>query len=91
MKKYLTVATFVGLVLGIGLGLWCPQVADKIDFVGKFYITFLKYMVAPVVFTTIAVSIYESRDLSNRRAKCQIHRSFGNFKTSCNIYVYIII
>lgn len=66
MKKYLTVATFVGLVLGIGLGLWCPQVADKIDFVGKFYITFLKYMVAPVVFTTIAVSIYESRDLSNR-------------------------
>ena len=66
MKKYLTTMTFVGLVLGIALGLWCPGVADKIDFVGKFYITFLKYMVAPVVFTTIAVSIYESKEFSNR-------------------------
>lgn len=62
MKNKLTVATFIGLILGIALGLWFPQFADKIDFIGKFYITFLKYMVVPVVFTTIAVSIYESRD-----------------------------
>ena len=66
MKKNLSLFTFIGLIAGIFFGLLLPQYTDKISFIGSFYISFLKYLIVPVVFTSISVSIYDSKNLKNR-------------------------
>lgn len=66
MKNKLSLFTLIGLGLGILFGLIWPQYTDSISFIGTFYITFLKYMIVPVVFTSIAISIYDSRKLKDK-------------------------
>lgn len=66
MKNKLNLFTLAGLILGIILGLCVPQYVDKIAFIGTFYITCLKYMAVPIVFTSICVSVYNSRKLKNK-------------------------
>lgn len=65
MKKNLSLITLLFLGLGIIFGLTCPDWVDNISFLGTIYITFLKYMVVPVVFTSISVSIYNSQKLKS--------------------------
>lgn len=65
MKNKLSLFTLIGLVAGIIFGLLLPQYVETISFIGKYYILVLKYMVVPVVVTTIAVSIYNSSKLKN--------------------------
>ncbi|MBQ1787923.1 MAG: dicarboxylate/amino acid:cation symporter [Erysipelotrichaceae bacterium] len=52
--------------MGIIFGLFFSEYVDHIAFIGTWYITFLKYMIVPVVFTSITVSVYDSRNLKNR-------------------------
>lgn len=66
MKKNISLFTFIALLLGIIFGLFFSQYTDQIAFIGTWYITFLKYMIVPVVFTSITVSVYDSRNLKNR-------------------------
>ena len=66
MKNKISLFTLVGLVLGIIFGLCLPNLASSIKFIGTYYITILKYMVVPVVITTISVSIYNSTKLKNK-------------------------
>jgi len=66
MKNKLSIITLLGLILGVIFGLVLPQYTEAINFIGTFYITFLKYMIVPVVFTSISVSIYNSRNLENK-------------------------
>ena len=66
MKNKLSLFTLIGLILGIIFGLLLPQYVDSVAFIGKYYILVLKYMVVPVVITTIAVSIYNSSKLKNK-------------------------
>ena len=66
LKNKLSLFTLVGLVLGIIFGLCFPVLAPLIKFIGTYYITILKYMVVPVIVTTISVSIYNSTKLKNR-------------------------
>ena len=66
MKNKLSLFTLIGLLLGILFGLVCPNFAPAIKFIGTYYITILKYMVVPVVLTTISVSIYNSSKLKNK-------------------------
>ena len=61
MKNKLSSITLISLVLGIIFGLVFPSYTDSISFIGTFYITFLKYMIVPVVFTSITISIFDSR------------------------------
>lgn len=65
IKKNLSLFTLIGLVLGIAFGLLFPSGTESISFIGTFYITCLKYMVVPVVFTSICVSVYNSKKLKN--------------------------
>ena len=65
MKNKLSIFTLIGLVAGVVFGLLLPQYTETISFIGKYYILVLKYMVVPVVMTTIAVSIYNSAKLKN--------------------------
>ena len=66
MKNKLSIFTLIGLALGIIFGLCFPSLAPSIKFIGTYYITVLKYMVVPVVITTISVSIYNSTKLKNK-------------------------
>ena len=66
MKNKLSLFTLIGLVLGIIFGLCFPANAPAIKFIGTYYIQILKYMVVPVVITTISVSIYNSTKLKNK-------------------------
>lgn len=66
MKNKLSIFTLVSLALCIIFGLCFPQLAPAIKFIGTYYITILKYMVGPVVITTISVSIYNSTKLKNK-------------------------
>ena len=66
MKNKLSLFTLVGLILGILFGLLLPGLAPQIKFIGTYYITILKYMVVPVVITTISVSIFNSTKLKSK-------------------------
>ena len=65
MKKNISLITLLFLVLGILFGLLLPNYVEYISFIGTIYISFLKYMVVPVVFTSISVSIYNSHKLKS--------------------------
>lgn len=66
MKKHISLFTFGGLILGIIFGLLWPQHTSSISFIGDIYIKILKYLVVPVIITTISVSIYHSAKLKNK-------------------------
>ena len=66
MKNKLSLFTLISLGLGIVFGLCFPALTPTIKFIGTYYITILKYMVVPVVITTISVSIYNSTKLKNK-------------------------
>ena len=65
MKNKLSLITLIGLVLGIIFGLVFPEHTQAISFIGTYYITILKYMIVPVVFTSISVSIYNSKNFKD--------------------------
>ncbi|MBE6125375.1 MAG: dicarboxylate/amino acid:cation symporter [Erysipelotrichaceae bacterium] len=60
MKKAISVITLISLILGIFFGFYGRDLVGKIEFVGSTYITVLKYLILPVIFTSISVSIYQS-------------------------------
>lgn len=66
MKNRVSLYTLIGLILGIAFGLFFPRYVSYVNFIGKYYIQILKYMVVPVVITTISVSIYNSSKLKNK-------------------------
>lgn len=66
MKNKLSIITFISLIIGIIFGLFFSEHTDSISFIGTFYIDFLKYMIVPIVFTSVTVSIYDSRKLKNK-------------------------
>ncbi|MBR4461918.1 MAG: dicarboxylate/amino acid:cation symporter [Erysipelotrichaceae bacterium] len=59
-KKHLSTLSLIGLLAGVLFGLFCPQHTDSISFIGAYYVQFLKYMIVPVVFTSIVVAVYDS-------------------------------
>lgn len=66
MKNKLSLFTLIGLISGIIFGLIWPQLAPNISSIGQLYITILKYMAVPVVFTSITVSVFNSIRLNNK-------------------------
>lgn len=60
MKKKISIITLLTLAAGIIYGLVAKELVLKTEFIGTFYLTFLKYMILPVIFTSISVSVYQS-------------------------------
>ena len=60
LKKNLSILSLIGLIAGVVFGLLFPQYTGSISFLGNFYIRFLKYMIVPVVFTSIVCAVYDS-------------------------------
>lgn len=66
MKQKLSIITLISLLLGIIFGLFFSQYTDSISFIGTLYINILKYLIVPVVFSSITISVYDSKNLKNR-------------------------
>lgn len=58
MKKIISILTIIGLILGILLGLYLPSFSSSISFIGDYYVKILKIFITPVIFTSIASTIY---------------------------------
>ena len=60
MKKRVSFLTLTALLLAIVGGLLFKEQVVAIDFIGTIYINLLKFMIGPIVFTSIAETIYDS-------------------------------
>lgn len=65
MKKIFNILTITGLVLGIIIGLFFKELALSLEFIGTWYIKILKVFITPVLFTSIATTIYETSKKKN--------------------------
>ena len=65
MKKRFSILTLIGLVLGIIVGICFKDFALNIEFIGTWYIKILKLFITPVLFTSIAYTIYETSKKKN--------------------------
>jgi len=59
IKKYSTTNTLVvvGIVFGVLFGMFFPELALKQELIGKMFISFLKMLVVPLVFSSIFIAI----------------------------------
>ena len=60
MKKNISILTLIMLLLGIIAGLTVKSFVSSISFIGTIYINLLKFLIGPVVFTSIVPTIYHS-------------------------------
>ena len=60
MKKN-NILIILGLIMGILGGLFLPKLMNELSFLGTIYINLLKFMIIPILFTTITVTIYNSQ------------------------------
>lgn len=65
MKKHISLITLIFLILGIIFGLYFPDKTSSIAFIGTYYINILKFMMAPVIFTSISYTIYKTNKKNN--------------------------
>ena len=60
MKKNLSVYTLIALIAGIIAGLFLKPLAVQLSFIGTIYINLLKFLIGPIVFTSMTSTIYAS-------------------------------
>ena len=60
MKKNLSIYTLIALAAGIIAGLFLKPLAAQLSFIGKIYINLLKFLIGPIVFTSMTSTIYAS-------------------------------
>ena len=61
MKKNISILTLIMLLLGIVAGLSAKSFVSSLSFIGTIYINLLKFLIGPVVFTSITATIYHSQ------------------------------
>lgn len=66
MKKNLSLITLICLVLGVVAGLVFKESVTAFSFIGSWYITLLKVMIGPVIFTSISYTIYKTNKNKDR-------------------------
>lgn len=66
MKKYKSFITIVSLILGIVFGIFLPEFMKEISFLGTIYINLLKFIMIPIILTSIIVAIYNSKRINTK-------------------------
>ena len=66
MKNKITILTLVALILGIICGLFFKKFMNDISFIGTSYINCLKFMIVPVIFTSISTTVFKSQNSKNK-------------------------
>ena len=62
-KKIFNICMLLGVILAILGGIYLPEVMKELSFLGTIYVNLLKFMIIPIIFTSILVTIYESKKL----------------------------
>lgn len=60
MKKIINILTIIAIPLGIILGIYIPDLVNELSFVGTIYLNLLKFLVVPLVFFSIAFTIFNA-------------------------------
>ena len=60
MKRNISLLTLVFLALGILSGLFVKPLVTSLSFIGSIYINLLKFLIAPIVFSSIVPTIFHS-------------------------------
>ena len=66
MKKTVSILTIICLILGIIGGLLIPSFINNIDFIGIIYVNLLKFMIVPIIFSSIIITVYNSNKLKGK-------------------------
>ena len=66
MKKNLSIYTLIALFAGILAGLFAKHLVVQFSFIGTIYINLLKFLIGPIVFTSIVSTIYNSQGRKDR-------------------------
>ena len=66
MKKNLSIYTLIALFAGILAGLFAKHLVVQLSFIGTIYINLLKFLIGPIVFTSIVSTIYNSQGRKDR-------------------------
>jgi len=66
MKGKLSLFIILGLLLGIIGGITLPNVMNELSFLGTSYINILRFMIIPIIFTSVMVTIYKSKKESGK-------------------------
>lgn len=61
MQKKISLLVILGLILGVLGGLWLPELMNSMSFIGTIYINILKFMIVPIVFTSVTVTVFYSK------------------------------
>ncbi len=56
-KKSLTSWIILSMILGVQLGLYFPEIGDKMNFLSKIFLRLIKTIIAPILFSTLVVGI----------------------------------
>lgn len=56
-KKSLTAWIILAMILGVQLGLYFPEIGDKLNFLSKIFLRLIKTIIAPILFSTLVVGI----------------------------------
>ena len=64
-NKHINMWIVLGLILAIIFGILLPDMMIKLSFLGTIYLNLLKFMIVPIIFTSIAVTVYKTRSVKN--------------------------
>ena len=61
MKSKSGLIILISILMAIILGLYFPSFVSEISFIGTIYINLLKFMINPIIFTSIVITIHNSK------------------------------
>lgn len=65
-NKIINMTTLLGIVLAIVFGICFPNIIKELSFLGTIYVNLLKFMIVPIIFSSIVVTIYNSNKKKDR-------------------------
>ena len=77
MKKKISLYTLIALIIGVVCGIYLKNYVGYVDFIGTIYINILKFLIGPIIFTSITVTIF----MSNKKESNLVFRAIGLFVT----------
>lgn len=91
MKKNISLLTLAALVLGIVAGLYAKPLVTSLSFIGTIYINLLKFLIAPVVFTSIVPTIYHSAKRKDSKLTKAVLMYMGMFLATYFLMSLLVI
>lgn len=67
MKKKINIIIMIAFLLGIIGGIFLPNLMSNLSFIGTMYINILKFMIIPILFTSVSLSIYKNLTKKNNK------------------------